>query len=370
MIVRRLLCSITIALGAIVLVSTSAQGACITGGSASKISSALAASGVAELCQGAVFTVTTPINMTRNNSRIFTTGFPTNDAQKARIEVGNGASFNSPVIQARKPGAQIRNVVVDGRYQVLGHVHYRSLIAITGRNGRLENTTLLNSSGLSFVDAATDPSCSGLRIVRNNINGSGDHTAHAQWTDGIDVSCDNSYIAHNTVLDATDGGITIFESRNTVVEHNWVANANRSAFSGIIAATALGTDFTGTVIRNNLVQTCCGQHLHVALSVGAHLWCDDVGQNPDCQVGNGVSFLNNSGSGTFGFGLVVEGMTNATVQGNNLNVTPWSGQNCRVPGGNNYYVVDLRPGHASGSLQPGYSNRTNLHWPCIGPTNQ
>ncbi|MFY0577580.1 hypothetical protein ACN28S_27580 [Cystobacter fuscus] len=151
-----------------------------------------------------------------------------------------------------------------------------------------------------------------------------------------------------------------------MIEQNWVAQSGRSAFSGIIAANLYAGDFTGSVVRNNLIETCCGQHLHVALSIGTHLWCDDTNPTGDCQSSAGVSFLNNNGSGTYGFGIVVDGMQNATVQGNNLVMTPWAPQTCSIPN-QNWYVINTT--HSSGSFQAGYSVRS-LHWPCLGPSNQ
>ena len=353
-------------LSAFVCLATVVPGraACLTSGDVSKIITALQQTGTAELCQGAVFSATQPIKITQGGRRIFTTGLPTNDSLKATIGVPAGATYNEPVIQAYSaPNVEIRNIVIHGNRAQNPYTFSRALVAISGNNSVLDRVRATDTSGLSAVAAADRPSCSGLRITNNFIGHNGFHNALNQWANGIDVRCSNAYVAFNEIRDATDGGISFYGGTNTVIEYNWIANSGRSAWSGIIAANLYAGDFTGSVVRNNLIETCCGQHLHVALSVGTHLWCDDSNPAGDCQTSTGVSFLNNSGSGTYGFGIVVEGMLNATVQNNNLIMTQWAPQNCYVPDGN-WYVIN--PAHSSGSFQPGYKTR-KLHWPCLGP---
>ena len=105
----------------------------------------------------------------------------------------------------------------------------------------------------------------------------------------------------------------------------------------------------------------------VVTTLGYHVWgCD----NP-CYYGHGVSFLNNTGSGTYGYGIVLDGMWNATVQGNSLSMTPWASVNC----GWGYYFRE--GGHATpgaGGFQAGLEERGEQHFTgllaCIGPVSE
>ena len=343
-----------------------ASAACLNGGNSDTIINALNPTGVAELCQGAYFSANKIIRL-KNYQRLFTTGYPSNDNQKALVKVPNGATYTTPVIQAYSSrNVQIRNIRVDGNRAYNPYNYSRALIAISGNYSLLDSVSATNTSGLSAIAASDNPNCRGLRITNNFIGNNGFHTPFGQFANGIDVRCNNAYIAYNEIRNATDGAISFYGGRYTVIEHNWVANDARSAFSGIIAATLYNGDFTGAVVRNNLIETCCGQHFHVALAVGTHLWCDAGNPTGDCQTSSGVSFLNNQGSGTYGFGIVVDGMNNAVVQGNNLVMTQWLPQACYIPN-QNWYVVNLA--HASGSFQSGYVNRS-VHWPCLGPVSQ
>ncbi len=361
---RSLSCSAFLTAACCLVFAPRCEAACLTSGDVAKIISALQQTGTAELCQGAVFSATQPIRITQNGRRIFTAGFPTNDSLKATIRVPAGMTYNEPVIQAYSArSVEIRNIIIDGNRAQNPYTYSRALVAISGNSSLLDRVRAVNTSGLAAVAAADNPSCSGLRITNNFVGHNGLHGTLNQWANGIDLRCNNAYVAFNEIRDATDGAISFYGGTNTVIEYNWVANSGRSAYSGIIAANLFAGDFTGSVVRNNLIENCCGQHLHVALSIGTHLWCDDANPLGDCQTSSGVSFLNNSGSGTYGFGIVVEGMFNATVQNNNLIMTQWASQNCYVPDGN-WYVIN--PNHSSGSFQPGYKTR-KLHWPCLGP---
>ncbi len=337
---------------------------CLSGGNSDTIQAALNATGVAELCQGAQFSANKPI-FVPTNGRLFTSGYPNNDSQKALIKVPSGATYNEPVIQAyASANAEIRNIKVDGNRAANGYVSFRALIAISGNYAVLDRVSATNTSGLSAIAASDNPNCKGLRITYNYVAFNGLHGVSG-FANGIDFRCNNAYVGHNEIRDSTDGAISFYGGRNTVIENNWITNGTRSAYSGIIAANLYAGDFTGSVVRNNIVETCCGQHFHVALSIGTHLWCEDSAPTGDCQFSSGASFLNNTGSGTYGFGIVVDGMNNATVQGNNLIMTPWTAlSQCYTPG-QNWYVVN--PPHATGgNLQPGYAVR-QVHWPCLGP---
>jgi len=198
-----------------------------------------------------------------------------------------------------------------------------------------------------------------------------DGDAGNQWADGIDLRCRDALVSGNVVQNATDGGITVMTSPGSIIEDNLIVNDQRGAFSGILLDPVQGTDFTGTVARNNVIISAYGQHVHIGVGVGTHLWCLLDGSNGNCQMGNGASVTNNVmqsiDGGKYGFGLIVSGMDNATVQGNKfLGWVGWGTQNCRMSG-QQRYVIDSY--FSSATYQPGYFLRGPFYWPCVGPTH-
>lgn len=364
------------AFSVLILSATAVHSTCIPSGTQADIQAALnSPAKTAELCQAATFTIASPIIITANGSRIYTKGLPNSDSQKAFLAVtGN---FDAPAIQSyTASGVEIRNIFVWGvRLSAPGYICHQALLAVQGNNSLVDRVTFLETKGLSALDASTNPSCSGLQVTNNRFLSNGYHTQastfcldggqmkpNGPWANAIDYRCSNGYVAFNEIRDATDGAISFYGGTNTVIEYNSIINEYRSAYSDIIAASLYAGDFTGYIVRNNSVSTTNNQHVHVALAIGTHLWCNDPEHNGDCSQGHGVSFLNNYGTGIWGWGINVDGHYNATVLGNNLNMTPWTPINCQQTPFNNYYTVNLQ--HSTGVFQAGYVNR-QTHWPCL-----
>lgn len=335
------------------------------------------------LCQKAKFLVYGSI-LIPSNMIIETRGRPTSNSLKATItyKTGSGLSLGEAVLNANgRSNVVIRNLIVDGgrkdidTERITGNngTRWRALIAISGRNSTLDHVRAINTVGGYTITAADDPNCSNLRITNSFIGYAG-FPATDQWADGLGLYCSNAYIANNEFRDVTDGAITFYGGNNTIIEKNWIANSGRSGISGIIAAAAQKRtrgagfhQFDGSEARDNLIQTTGGRRLIIGIAAGTRMWCNTTTNNPDCDRIRGMSFRNNRGSGTFGYGIVVAGMTSATISGNSLTVTPWVNPSwvggmarCR---GSNYYVVESG---SSGTLQSGYASRGNLTgcaWP-------
>jgi len=367
----KLITRVLVAVSLVFSSSGVASAACLAGGTDATIQAALNKQNVAELCQGSVFSLNNPVVFPRHNGRLYTTGLPSNDSQKATLNVTG--SFATPAVQSySRRNTRVQNIIIDGnRSGQSDYICTQALIAISGNFNKLQNSVLRNTRGLSAVASADNPNCSGLRITNNKILDSGFHATGAScqgsttgfFANGLDYRCNNGYVAGNRVENATDGAISFYGGTNTIIENNDIINNSRSAYSGIIAASLYSGNFTGSVVRNNDIQTFGGQHLHVALAIGTHLWCSSGNPSAgDCGYGTGVSFRNNTGSGTWGWGINVEGHNNATVLDNNLFMTPWWPIGCKRTPFDNYYTVNLN--HATGTFQPGFVNR-ETHWPCL-----
>jgi hypothetical protein len=361
---------------------------CLTGGNEQTIKDALgSAAGFADLCPGSVFAVNGPILMGSDFStgnRLFTAGYPTQLAQKALIRVADhtdiwpSAEPNS-MIWAAGTDLRIQNIRLDGNRTNNTYIPNAALVRIHGLRNKVDSiygTDPLGSPGLEAADANY---CADLTVTNNFIGPVGSHIVRTAadpvtWGDGIQIHCDRAYVAYNEIRDATDVGLMSFGGKDSVFEFNHIENWASSAFGGLgvdpeNASDANGhplpdpLDFGGTIMRNNMVETCCGQHIHVALAVGVHLWCDTPANSATCQYGTGLTYVDNQATGLFGYGLYLGGMNNAVVTGNVVTMTPPTWINCYIPG-QNFYVLD----HATGTFQDGYTTRTPLHWPCLGPT--
>lgn len=69
--------------------------------------------------------------------------------------------------------------------------------------------------------------CNNVTVQNNDIGPSGSDSFQ-EWADGISVSCRNSIVRNNMVLNPTDGGIVLFGSPGTQVYNNtiWVQNVS------------------------------------------------------------------------------------------------------------------------------------------------
>jgi hypothetical protein len=362
---------------------------CLTGGNEKVIQDALgSAAGFADLCPGAVFSVNGPILMGSGFStgnRLFTAGYPTQLAQKALIRVADhtgswpSADPNS-MIWGEGTDLRIQNIRLDGNRTNNTYIPAAALLRIHGLRNKVDGIYGTDPLGSPGLEAADPNYCSDLTVTNNFIDHVGSHIVRtpadpATWGDGIQIHCDRAYVAYNEIRDATDVGLMSFGGKDSVFEFNHIENWASSAFGGLGADPENASDpitghplpdpldFGGTIMRNNTVETCCGQHIHVALAVGVHLWCDTPTNNPTCQYGTGLTYIDNQATGLFGYGLYLGGMNNAVVTGNVVTMTPLTWINCYIPG-QNFYVLD----HATGTFQDGYVTRTPLHWPCLGPT--
>jgi hypothetical protein len=361
---------------------------CLTGGDEQTIQAALdSAAGFADLCPGAVFLVHGPIRMGSGNgtgTRLFTAGYPSQLTQKALIRVADhadswpGADPN-PMIWAVGTDLRIQNIRLDGNRINNNYQPNAALVRIRGLRNKVDGIYGTDPLGRPGLEAADPNYCSDLTVTNNFIGQVGSHIVKTAadtptWGDGMQIHCDNAYVAYNEIRDATDVGLMSFGGKNSVFEFNHIENWASSAFGGLgadpeNASDANGhplptpLDFSGTIMRNNTVETCCGQHIHVALTVGVHLWCDTPSNSATCQYGTGLTYQDNQATGLFGYGLYLGGMNNAVVTGNIVTMTPLTWINCYIAGQNSY-VLD----HATGTFQPGYTTRTPLHWPCLGPT--
>jgi len=98
-----------------------------------------------------------------------------------------------------------------------------------------------------------------------------------RWSDGMSVIGPALRITNNTVINASDIGITAFGGRDTVIEGNTVIaeEGNHGMFGGIVVGQPHVGTFAGIRVANNTVvneaSVVCGG-IHVGIHIGGHLW--------------------------------------------------------------------------------------------------
>ncbi len=145
------------------------------------------------------------------------------------------------------------------------------------------------------------------------------------WTDGI-THQGRGIIENNAVVDATDVPIIVFRDwtgapQDSIVRNNKVINTGNSAYA------ALHTDawqdegdmsFTGCTFYGNEIWTSWKTHFNLGLSTASKAWFSLGNDAKD------AAFYNNyTPEGTFavcGIAIVSDGMNNAVMRGNQLNV--------------------------------------------------
>ncbi|HEX7153974.1 MAG TPA: hypothetical protein VF618_20965 [Thermoanaerobaculia bacterium] len=284
--------------------SSAAAAACIPTGSVSAIQTELSAGRDAVLCANATFNVTSTINFVYANTKIYTEGYPTG-ATRATLRVAS-SSLQTLVNGVDKSGVAIRNVILDGARPTYGYVRpaAEALIKLGGNaSGQTVDSieafeprgwTALHvfEGSPSWNGSAWTGGCTSATVTNSFIHDAGE-ILNSKWADGISMACRNSYVAYNTIEDATDGGIVVFGAPGTIVEWNTVKNVDRTAIGGINmvdttyrrsvlingVATTVG-DYTGTIVRYNTLVAdapwcgffCFPVLMYSGISMGPRVW--------------------------------------------------------------------------------------------------
>lgn len=327
-------------------------------------------------------TLTVPAGVT-----LATTGSPapTRYANMARIVRADAwPTFSAPAV-VLQPGAKLKSVWVDG--QLSDPVRRResawNVRALSGSGTEVSSSRLSNPAGstnVAFAGAAdTGTACVDGVVNGNTVDSwSSDHRDN-RWVNGIAVGCEDATVTSNTVLDASDAGITLrgqgtSTAQASEVSGNTVINAGDSAFAAIAldpgrnvggtgdAARTSSRSFSGASVRANTLFNGARSPLAVGIGVGGRAWYGTRAFN-----GSGASVTAN-GTGGAGLhaqnGIVVSGMLSATVSSNTLSPTLVSGVSSCTSAA---IGADVSGGHASGTIQTPYSDRAFED--CVGDRN-
>lgn len=297
---------------------------CISSGTDEAINMALVGQGAeAVLCPGSVFELASPIVFTAANQKIYTQGWPT-DNSRALIKI-NG-DFPYAVNALDQSGVRLTNVRVDGGRSRLGGKEGWALLQFGGNaTGQVidwvEAFDTRSWSTLQFYHGDINPgtkeyTCSDGTVSNSRLGpaGLGADIAQGQWADGISLSCKNTRVINNTIIDATDGAIVIFGSPGSIVENNVIVAENRTMFGAIsmVDYNPNNGDFTGTVVRNNVIDAKSVQ-IRVGIAMGPGVWFCDTRD----WVNHGATVEGNRLTGRYmGYGYVADNVRDWTFRNN------------------------------------------------------
>ncbi len=295
---------------------TPAEKPCIPSGDHQSIQQALTARGSkAVLCPSAVFALRDTVIFVEDDQEIHTQGFPTDDS-RALLRVDHEGVVTA-VSSGNKSRVKLRNVIIDGNRPELG-IGEGGLIEWGGNGSEqlVEWVKAYEPRGWSVLvlGHGDDLRCNGS-IARNNELGPAGRPEYI-IADGISLACRNSIVVDNKIIDATDGGIVIFQAPGSLVADNLIVADERIMFYGIsmIDTGPYDGDFSGTRVSGNVIEAR-GSLIRHGIDMGPYVGCipleEMVSRSRGAEVTDNVLKGDN-----MGYGFVLSGVEQWTVTGN------------------------------------------------------
>ena len=267
------------------------------------------------LCQGAVFELRDTVFFTEDDQEIHTKGFPTGSS-RALLTVAH-KDVVTAVNSGNRSRVKLRNVVIDGNRPELG-IGEGGLIEWGGNGSEtlVEGVRAYEPRGWSVLvlGHGDDLVCNGS-IARNNELGPAGRAEYI-IADGISLACRNSIVTGNTIIDATDGGIVIFQAPGSLVADNTIISDERIMFYGIsmIDSGPYDGDFSGTRVVGNVIEAR-GALIRHGIDMGPYVGC--IPDSEKTMVSRGAVVTDNVLKGDhMGYGFVASGVEEWTVTGN------------------------------------------------------
>ncbi|MBW8486726.1 DUF4214 domain-containing protein [Actinomadura parmotrematis] len=299
---------------------------------------------------------------------LYTTGQPkaTRYAAMGRLVRQPGWSGESVRVE---PGARLTSVWVTGdRTRETSYDAGRKNIRTAGgadtvvRDDRVDETA--GATSLETLTAAYDgvAQCARLTVADNLITVYSSRHGGGLWSDGISNHCEDADISGNGVVDATDVGIVSFVLGTAVAQRshvhgNLVVQAGHESY-GMLGADPYFDDgpgdapgnasrsFAGFLLEDNTLYTSDRVMTEFGIAVGTREWFGDRTKTASGGTWSG----NTSDGGTVRamVGIVVSGMLDVTVTGNDLNTDVRSdGRSSCTPAA---VGASVSAGYASGTL--------------------
>ncbi len=332
-------------------------GFCITSGTDADIQAELTGAGsVAVLCPGAVFQLRQTVFFTDSDQEIRTDGLPTGDS-RALLRVDH-AGVATAVNAGNHSRVKLRHVTIDGNRPQLG-IAEGGLIEFGGAaSGQLvEGVKAYEPRGWSVlvVNEGEGLACTGAVIRDNQLGPAG--RAEYIIADGISLACRDSTVTGNTIVDATDGGIVIFQAPGSLIQNNEIRSDSRILFYGIsmVDYGPFGGDFTGTLVTGNTIEAR-GALMRHGIDMGTYVGCGPAGTERN----SGAMVQGNTLLGDFmGYGYVVAGVADWTVTGNvdlSTHLAPIGEHECLGEAVDPPAGFQLKAASSQGTFQPEFQD--------------
>jgi len=293
------------------------------------------------LCPNTTYPLTAPLVFTNKNQEISTAGYPLDDARAVLLVNGSTAADGTGHTVAIQGGCglcagiKIKNIQIDGNRQGAPPIAGGGNIEIGGPAGGqlVEFVKSYEPRGWTCLHVAEGVlDCSNATVRYNDIGPCGSDT-FGHWADGISLSCRNSDVHDNWIVDPTDGGIVIFQSPGSLVRNNTIWIENNTCLGGInlVDYDPFSGNYTDVMVRENTIiggyanvrpsinpqyaNNTENAIIKIGLAVGLRVWFGDKWGN---AAAFGGAVIGNKLSGGFGFGMAISGIKDFTIANNTL----------------------------------------------------
>ncbi|WWC88500.1 uncharacterized protein L201_003411 [Kwoniella dendrophila CBS 6074] len=291
-----------------------------------------------QLCAGQTYELSEQLNYTAMNQEISTEGYPT-DGTRATLKM---VGFNkTTAVMAQDPGlsgAKLMNIQINGNRLDNEDIYTAGggNIEFGGQNQNqiIEYVKSYDPRGWSCLHLSEGTfNCLNITVQNNDIGPCG-RDYFQNWADGISLSCADSLVQNNNIVDATDGGIVVFGAPSSTIKNNTISVKTRTMLGGINMVDVLPWlpegNFSGTTVEGNTIHggfaTSMGDNsmgpnnasaiIKIGIAVGPNVWFSDgrYGTNKS----TGAIIKDNVFSGAFAFGMGVSSAKDFTISNNSF----------------------------------------------------
>lgn len=258
--------------------------------------------------------------------------------------------FNRAIIEVENDpsGYEISELILDGN-------HANRTRKDLCPNGFFGSNLIAKGSGYTIhhVDTINAMCGSGLEASGSNYEiysvysaNNGDEAPSGSWADGMTlVSCVNSYVHNNYILNSTDVGLVVFSGQGCTIRFNEIEQLDAYAFAAVKIGDTFGqtADLAGSVTKDNVIFANENK-ASFGLLVGHHPW------STSGNIADAGEVSYNEVEGAMA-NLVVDGIDGGVVVSNSM----WNARGTRAFSCS--YTADYTAAHfGNATLQGGYTS--------------
>ncbi|WRT67893.1 uncharacterized protein IL334_004867 [Kwoniella shivajii] len=291
-----------------------------------------------QLCAGQIYEISEQLNYTALNQEISTEGYPIDDTRATLKMVGFNKTTSVQAQDAGLSGAKLMNIQINGNRLESEDIYTAGggNIEFGGQNQNqiIEHVRSYDPRGWSCLHLAEGTfNCLNITVQNNDIGPCG-RDYFQNWADGISLSCADSLVQNNVIVDATDGGIVVFGAPSSVIRNNTISVQTRTMLGGINMVDVLPWlpegNFSNTLVEGNTIHggfaTDMGNAtfgsnnasaiIKIGIAVGPDVWFSDgrYGTNQS----TGATIKDNVLSGALAYGMGVSSAKSFIISNNSF----------------------------------------------------